>query len=350
MIISQAEWIKYINKLSKISSAAGDMMKLWVEVNGLDDRNALIDYAHAVITKYGEGSAELSCQMYDAIAEMEGKYVEAAIPADIPTISETAKAINGALKQSPTGQLVESVVQRLVKRTGADTTLNNAIRDKAQFAWIPHGDTCAFCITLASRGWQNASKKALKDGHAEHIHSHCDCQYAIRFDSKTQIEGYDPQVYQDMYYSHEGKPQEKINAMRRENYSKHKEEINYNKRLNYEQRKPQLNLQFFAQVPQDKLTNYFLNPEHPTGKNKAIVFEKVLGYNRENYKDLQKAILDNFDRNKLEYKRKDEYGVRYEQIMEIMGANGRKANVVTAWIKENDSDEERLVSAYVEGT
>lgn len=272
MIISQAEWIKYINKLSKISSIAGDMMKVWVEVNGLDDRNALIDYAHAIITKYGEGSAELACQMYDAIAEMEGQYVDSAVPAEIPDISEIAKAINGSLKQSPTGQLVDSVVQRLVKRTGADTTLNNAIRDKAQFAWIPHGDTCAFCITLASRGWQNASKKALKDGHAEHIHSHCDCQYAIRFNSKTNVEGYDPQVYQDMYYSEDGKPQDKINAMRRKNYQANKDKINAQKREAYAKSKNKLT---------DNQSKYIMkleeNPSLLKGKTPSGLMEELKG-------------------------------------------------------------------------
>lgn len=41
----------------------------------------LIDYAHAVATKYGEGASELSCQMLDAVAEASNKYVPAAEPA-----------------------------------------------------------------------------------------------------------------------------------------------------------------------------------------------------------------------------------------------------------------------------
>ena len=78
-----------------------------------------------------------------------------------------------------------SGVSRLVKRAGADTTLHNAVRDGAQWAWVPNGDTCPFCITLASRGWQTASQKLLKNGHAEHIHSNCDCEFAVRFHSGT---------------------------------------------------------------------------------------------------------------------------------------------------------------------
>ena len=83
--------------------------------------------------------------------------------------------------------LLQSAVSRLVKPAGADTTLKNAIRDGAEFAWIPHGDTCAFCLMLASRGWQKAGKRTLKNGHAEHIHANCDCEYAVRFNASTTV-------------------------------------------------------------------------------------------------------------------------------------------------------------------
>lgn len=64
------------------------------------------------------------------------------------------------------------------------------------------------------------SKKALKGGHAEHIHSNCDCQYTIRHDSRTTVAGYDPDKYLSMYRNAEGStPQERINSMRRAEYA-----------------------------------------------------------------------------------------------------------------------------------
>ena len=70
---------------------------------------------------------------------------------------------------------------------------------------------------LASNGWQKASKKALKGGHAEHIHANCDCTYAIRFNEKTNYAGYDPDKYREIYDGAEGNTwQEKLNYMRRE--------------------------------------------------------------------------------------------------------------------------------------
>lgn len=233
MKISTKDWLNYIKKMSKLSDIAGKKMQEYVQKNGFADREALIDYAHALVTKYGEGSAELACQMYDAISEMEKAAVSSAIPADVPSYNDVAKAINGAMKQSPSGNLIDSAIQRMVKLSGADTTLKNALRDKTQFAWIPHGDTCAFCIAIASRGWQNISSKNLKNGHAEHIHSHCDCQYAIRHDISTDVEGYNPQEYVDMYYSEEGTPEEKINAMRRKHYAENRDKIKAQKRAAY---------------------------------------------------------------------------------------------------------------------
>ena len=112
--------------------------------------------------------------------------------------------------------------------------------------------------------------------------------------------------------------------------------------------KIKMDLQFFAKIPDEKLTEYALNFEHPTGKEKAKAFKEALGYTKESYTDLKTKILDSFDEKELVYKREDQYGKRYEQIMQITGPNGKTANVLTAWIKDNDNAEPRLTSIYVD--
>lgn len=112
--------------------------------------------------------------------------------------------------------------------------------------------------------------------------------------------------------------------------------------------KIKMDLQFFAKIPDEKLTEYALNFEHPTGKEKAKAFKEALGYTKESYTDLKTKILDSFDEKELVYKREDKYGKRYEQIMQITGPNGKTANVLTAWIKDNDNAEPRLTSIYVD--
>ena len=236
--ISARAWKAYIDRLSALNKAAANDMITYIRKFGYMNIDALIDYAYGVATKYGEGAAALSAQMYDAVAELSGQVFDPAIPAATPSYHQVAKTVQGVAKQSQNENMMANAIGRLVKQTGADTTLKNALRDGAEFAWIPAGDTCAFCITLASRGWQRASKAAIKGGHAEHIHANCDCTYAIRFDNSTNVAGYDPDKYREMYDDADpgGSPKDKINAMRREFYAENKEEINEQKRSAYEKR------------------------------------------------------------------------------------------------------------------
>lgn len=240
MQMKLAEWNRYKDMLSRISKkAAAEFVEYFVNNGGYGafKRSDIIKVAHALITKYGEASAECACQMYDATAKWQGANVPEAMPAEVATIEEVGKAVNGSLKQSPTGELLEGVIQRLIKQAVEDTTLQNALRDGAEFAWVPQGDTCMFCITLASRGWQFASKKLIKGGHAEHIHAHCDCHFAIRF-GDAEIEGYDPDKYLELYNSAEGPTaQDRVNYLRRQHYQMNKEKINAQKRANYAAKK-----------------------------------------------------------------------------------------------------------------
>ena len=235
--IPRRAWNTYIEKLAKVNKAAADRMREWIQINGVSDMDACIEYAYSLSTAYGEAAATLACQMYDAVGLASDMILEAAVPAEVASYGEVAKTVYGTAKSSQNVEEMASAIGRLVKRTGQDTTLKNALRDGAQFAWIPSGDTCAFCITLASRGWQYASKNTIKNGHAEHIHSNCDCTYAVRFGPDLNVEGYDPQKYLDMYENADGNtPQARINALRREFYNENKEIINEQKRSAYAKR------------------------------------------------------------------------------------------------------------------
>lgn len=238
MKISSRVWQAYITKLRRINDKAAGEMAKWIAANGLDAGDAMIETAYALASKYGAASAAMAAEMYDAAALLSGVTVPAALPAETATMHEVAKAVVGTAK-SRNPELVSGAVGRLVKMAGVDTTMQNAIRDGAEWAWIPQGETCAFCITLASRGWQRASRKALAGGHAEHIHANCDCTYAVRFDSKSTVQGYDPDRYLKIYYDADpgGKPKDKINAMRREFYAENREKIREQQNDAYEKRK-----------------------------------------------------------------------------------------------------------------
>lgn len=230
MRITATAWAAYTQQLAKLNKKAGQLMADYIAAHGTGDTDALIAYAHALVTKYGEGSAELACQMYDALAAAAKAGVPAAEPAQPASYGEVARMVQATKASQPQ---MQQGVSRLVKRAGADTTLKNALRDGAEWAWVPQGDTCAFCLTLASRGWQKASQAAIKGGHAEHIHANCDCEYAIRFDGRSTVAGYDPEKYLRQYRAADGD----INKLRRVNYAANKERINAQKRAAYAARK-----------------------------------------------------------------------------------------------------------------
>lgn len=223
--ISLAEWRKYKDTMKLLGDKAEDEFVQIIQAAGgygkLTDME-LSRIAYEVVAKYGEGSSALTASLYDTIALLEKAQVP---PADMFGISfeDISKAVRAVLRDYTDMNYMNSVVGKMVKQAGADTLVKNAIRDGAEVAWVPSGDTCAFCLTLGSRGWQNVSKRTLKNGHAEHIHPNCDCQYCVRFDSTTTVEGYDPEAYQKIYYSAEGRtPRDKINAMRRQFYAEDK--------------------------------------------------------------------------------------------------------------------------------
>lgn len=241
MTFPENGWQKYINMLSAINNTAAKKFTAYLDTHETDSRlgrQAAIDYAYAIATQYGESAAAAACEMYDAVAEASGKTLPAAEPAPTAPYSDVAKAVNGLKKQDASNEMIGDSIGRLVKRAGADTTLKNAKRDGAEFAWIPHGDTCAFCIMLASNGWQRASKKTIKGDHAEHIHQHCNCEFAIRFDGKSTVAGYDPDKYKEMWDNADGsKWQDKLRNMRHDNYqnyyAKNREDILAHKREKY---------------------------------------------------------------------------------------------------------------------
>ena len=320
-------------------------MQEYIDRHGTSDTAALIDYAAALVTKYGEGSAELACQMYDALAAAQGALVPAAQPAATASPREVARMVNATKDQNPAN--LTNGVSRLVKRAGSDTTLKNAIRDGAEWAWVPHGDTCPFCITLASNGWQRASDKVLKGGHAQHIHAHCDCEFAIRFDSRTTVAGYDPEQYLAQYNAAGGD----INQMRRIDYAARKDAINAQKRAAYAARKLSTNQEKTDKIGLDndrytiaepKISKFLLKPG---AKHSAEFFNA--GYTEQDGMLLNADIYQQFDDSLKTDIRIAEDGTESFSIFMELGTTHKKT-FRTVWQRDPGSEKPRLITAHRE--
>jgi hypothetical protein len=102
-----------------------------------------------------------------------------------------------------------------------------------------------------------------------------------------------------------------------------------------------------ANIPIEKLVNYALSPNSIDGKNKAKVFESVLGFTQKNAELLKQQILQNLSKYKAETGSLDKYGQRYAVDMLIKGPNGKTATVRTGWIIDQGSDIPRLTTVFV---
>ena len=240
--------MKYLGTIEKSWKGAKTAFRSYIrDFGGFDNmtREDLIDCAYSFSVIYGEGSATMATELYNAVAILEKAPVPPAVPAEPASYDEVAMTINGILKDTDSEEVLANAVGLMVKKAGMETIINNARRDGAEIAYIPHGDTCAFCITLGSRGWMDAYSPELAkaDGEPIHIHANCDCTYGVRFSSDLKYGGYDPDKYQKMYYDaplREGeKPTSKnrINALRRQAYQKNKDVINAQKRERYQKTK-----------------------------------------------------------------------------------------------------------------
>lgn len=246
MVISDTQWTWFIQKLRDIDDRAAEEIKNFVFKNprafydpitrtyNLTDE--VIQFAHAVATKYGEASAALCAEMYDEIAALEAVNVPPAVPAPTATLREVYQTLYGVYEQSHDVEMLGAATGRLTKQAGVDTTVQNAVRDGAEVAFVPHGETCAYCIALAGGGWRDNASWALgKDGHVAHCHSNCDCTFAVRFTKNLRVAGYDEDMYRHMYYDSDpgGSSRDKINAMRRQFYQANAEKIREQKRDAY---------------------------------------------------------------------------------------------------------------------
>lgn len=350
MKLTAQTWSEYVARLARLNQKAGQLMADYLAAHGTGDTDALIAYAHALVTKYGEGSAELACQMYDALAAAAKAGVPAAEPAEPASYGEVARMVQ-ATKASP--PQMQRGVSRLVKRAGADTTLKNALRDGAEFAWIPQGDTCAFCLTLASRGWQKASQAAIKGGHAEHIHANCDCEYAIRFDGRSTVAGYNPDEYLRRYRA----AGSDVNALRRVNYAANRERINAQKRAAYAARVENQKKDAIIKadttktvgldndrytIAEPKISQYLLKPD---AKHAAEFFDA--GYSETDPERLNLDIYQQFDESLKEDIRILDDGTEAFSIFMELGTTDKKM-FRTVWQREPGSEKPRFITAHRE--
>lgn len=101
-----------------------------------------------------------------------------------------------------------------------------------------------------------------------------------------------------------------------------------------------------AVLPEGKFTKYLMGGENEKGLAKGRAFTSRLGYDINNWKELQKELELGASKYPVLAKNRDEFGTRYEQKMVLYGKKGTPANVVAGWLQKPDGTVS-LTSAYI---
>ena len=101
-----------------------------------------------------------------------------------------------------------------------------------------------------------------------------------------------------------------------------------------------------AVVPLEKLTEYALNPDHPSGRHKARVFKAALGLTLDDAVFMQTTLQNAAKQNEAIPEEPTPYGERYVIDFTLTTDDGT-ATIRSAWMVRKDEDFPRLTTCYV---
>lgn len=184
----------------------------------------LRDIIYAIVDIYGVAAGELGAQWYEYCHRLKydrgytaivGKTSRYSVKSDANAVID--KLFNGEIGTDAMVASLAGVVVNQVQRRSRDVVLDNldieykaamAARDyeKANgmgYCRVPSGETCAFCLMLASRDFVYTSEYAALRSRRTggKYHANCDCK-AVPFAEAHTIKGYGKKLasYQSMYY------------------------------------------------------------------------------------------------------------------------------------------------------
>lgn len=166
-----------------------------------------------IVDYFGLAASELGAQWYEYCRTLGvgGDYSAIVEPPNTALVKAAAnkqidKLFDGSADEGKVVSLLHDVVADQVSRQARDTIVRNlgmeTAVDNVGYARVPVGDTCAFCIMLASRGFVYTSKKAaVRTRTGEKYHDNCNC-VAVPFHKADTIPGYTDELrkYEQMYF------------------------------------------------------------------------------------------------------------------------------------------------------
>lgn len=219
---------RYAELLQRIAQdARGELLDVLEQVDP-NDIEAVADGIRAamleILDRYGLAASELGAEWYEYCRELAigGGYtaivgqssrfgMEGDFDAELArlkdgkmTPEEFMSRLGGIMVESIRRQARNSILENMADEY--DAAIERGDYDFANqcgYARVPVGDTCAFCLILASRGFVYATEKSatISKKTGDRYHKGCDC-VAVPFSDASKISGYSERLsaYRDMYY------------------------------------------------------------------------------------------------------------------------------------------------------
>lgn len=228
--ITRASMSRYTDGINKISARFQDAARVQLErLDWAGDMTGAIDAAVDIVNASAGAAAEASAQLgavfYDGVSELQTGRAYGADAYSDHLDEGTERAVRGIAQEGVDGNIAGMIGQLLAridyetKRAAGNSVIQNARRDTRQprYARVPYGETCPFCIMLASRG--PIYYTAESAGFNNHYHANCDCRIVPMFDvavipnevdgkptggyiarARGIVEGYDPDALFQRYW------------------------------------------------------------------------------------------------------------------------------------------------------
>lgn len=217
--IDRAALASYRRSLDRVCSGAGaaatralaEWLAAHPNASVEECREAAIAIAGAVLESYGDASSSLACNLFDSVMEAEGISVpaaqmyggvrEGAVEGTVRRVVGDLDGSQGSLDAftQAVGQLVERET-RLAASTTVEENVERVAKTKegrdVRYARVPTvAVPCKWCAMLASRGFVYRSAERAEAA----SHHHCTCTIVPGIQGKTQVAGYAPDHYADVW-------------------------------------------------------------------------------------------------------------------------------------------------------
>lgn len=166
-------------------------------------RDALLAFLPALVAEGGKVASVLAADWYSEVGKGRPSIAPVVEPARVQSkIRYVAAHLWTPTPANVLGPL-RTATDKYTKEPGRATIERSATRNRQRWARVPTGaKTCAFCLTLASRGAVYLSKDAAKykgGGSSNKYHGDCDCVPTPLNSWDDYPEGYDPEEYYRIY-------------------------------------------------------------------------------------------------------------------------------------------------------